>query len=60
MTPQERDTLIYNYARKVVDDMDLRDLKVLAIGYFEKCMENRSDEQVIAEIKDHYPQLLED
>ena len=60
MNHENRDTLIYNYATQVVDDMDFKDLCVFAVETIEKNMESYSDEEVITEIKDHYPHLLED
>lgn len=60
MQKENRDTLIHDYATTVVDDMDLKSLCVLAVETIEKNMESYSDEEVITEINDHYPHLLED
>jgi len=60
MTPEQRDQLIDNYAWSIVDGMDIKALCQLAAEQIAAGMENYSDEEVIAEVKDYYPHLLED
>jgi hypothetical protein len=60
MTPEQRDQLIDNYAWTIVDGMDIKALCQLAAEQIAAGMENYSDEEVIAEVKDYYPHLLED
>ena len=60
MNHENRRSLINNYANEIVDDMELETLLVFAIETIEQKMKDYSDEEVITEIKDHYPHLLED
>jgi len=60
MNHENRASLINNYATEIVDGMDMKTLCVFAIQTIEQNMKDFSDEEVITEIKDHYPHLLED
>ena len=60
MTPEQRDKLIDDYAWTIVDDMDIKDLCRMAAEQIANNLENYSDEEVIAEVKEYYPHLLED
>ena len=58
MTPEERDKLIDDYAWRVVNDMDIKDLcRIVADNVFSN-FETESDEYVIEQVKEHYPDLL--
>jgi len=61
MTPEQRDQLIDNYAWTIVDGMDIKDLCRMAAEQIAANMDNYSDEEVIAEVKEYgYEHLLED
>ena len=60
MTPEQRDKLIDDYAWTIVDGMDIKDLCRMAAEQIASNLENYSDEEVIAEVKEYYPHLLED
>jgi len=60
MTPEQRDKLIDDYAWEIVDGMDIKDLCRMAAEQIASNLENFSDEEVIAEVKEYYPHLLED
>ena len=60
MTPEQRDKLIDDYAWTIVDGMDIKDLCRMAAEQIAINLENFSDEEVIAEVKEYYPHLLED
>ena len=60
MTPEQRDKLIDDYAWEIVDGMDTKDLCRMAAEQIASNLEDYSDEEVIAEVKDYYPHLLED
>ena len=60
MTPEQRDKLIDDYAWEIVDGMDIKDLCRMAAEQIASNFENSSDEEVIAEVKEYYPYLLED
>ncbi len=59
MTPEQRDNLIDNYAWQIVDDMDIKDLCRMAAEQIAANMESYTDEEVITEITEYYPHLLE-
>ena len=60
MNKEKRDLLISDYVTEVLDDMDIHCLLNLAETYMKQNLADYSDEQLITEVKDHYPQLLED
>ena len=60
MQPEERDNLIDNYTWRVVDDMDIKDLCRIVADMVAQDFENESDEYLIDQVKEYYPDLLED
>ena len=60
MTPEERDKLIDDYAWRVVDDMDIKDLCRIVAEMVALDFETVSDEYLIVHVKEYYPELLED
>ena len=60
MTSDERDDLIEAYALRVVDDMDLKTLCRFATDMIINDFDTQSDEYVIEQVKEYYPDLLED
>ena len=60
MTPEERDELIDTYAWRIVDGMDVKDLCHIVADMIVRDFETETDEYVIDQIKEYYPDLLED
>jgi len=59
MTPEQRDKLIDDYAYEIVDAMDIKDLCRMAAEQIALNMDDYTDDQVIEEVKEYYPHLLE-
>ena len=60
MTSEELDKLIDEYAWRVVDDMNLKDLCAFAADVIARDFETDPEEYVIETIKYYYPDLLKD
>ena len=59
MTPNERNDLITKYAEKTVEGMDFKDLWRYAISQMISTYDCYSDEELIREVKEYYPELFE-
>ena len=59
LTPDERDKLIDDYAWRVVDDMDLKDLCRFAAEVIAHDFDTETDEYVVEQIENYYPDLLD-
>ena len=59
MTPEERAKLIDNYAWRCVDDMDIKDMCRALAEQIASDFEGESDEYVVEQVKQFYPDLLE-
>ena len=60
MTPEQRDKLQDDYIHQIVDDMDLKSLIAMACDFLTKEYDIYSTEELIADVKEYYPELLED
>ena len=60
MTTEERDKLIDDYAWRCVDDMDIKDMCRAMAESIAHDFEGESDDYVIEQVKEFYPDLLED
>jgi hypothetical protein len=60
MTPEQRDKLIDDYAWRVVDDMDMKDLCRAMAEQIASGFEGCNNEELIEEIKEFYPDLIEE
>ena len=60
MTPEERDKLQDDYVHQVVDDMDLKTLCAFVYDSISGSLDDYSTEELITEVKEYYPHLLED
>ena len=60
MTNEERDRLIDDYAWRVVDDMDIKDLCRIVAEMIVQDFESQSDEYIIEQITEYYPDLLQE
>ena len=56
----DRDSLISDYAELVVDSMDMDTLVRFAFDMLVENMEKMSDNELVKEANDYYPELLEE
>ena len=59
MTPEERDKLQDDYVNQVVDDMDLKTLCAVVCDSINASLDDYSTEELINEVKEYYPHLLD-
>ncbi len=59
MTKLTRDQLINEYAQKTIDGMDLDDCLAVLHDYLTKSYETYSTEEIIEEVNEYYPEILE-
>ena len=55
----DRDSFIADYAEQVVDDMDLKTLVQLAYDVIVENMERMTDNEIVEDVNNCYPELLE-
>ena len=55
----KRDELIDNYAWRCVDDMDIKDLCRAMAEQIAASFDTESDDYLIEQVKEYYPDLLE-
>jgi len=58
MTNINRQQLISDYVDRVVDDMSTKDLVRIVAEQLEENLEEYSDEELVSEVQDYYPELL--
>ena len=51
--------LIDAYAQQVLENMDMKTLEMYAYDMLVQCFEDYTEEELITEVGDHYPELLE-
>lgn len=56
----DRDSLAQDYAQLVVDGMDMQTLVTFAIDTIVERMEQMNDREIVCEVNDYYPELLEE
>ena len=54
-----RDELISNYVDRILDNMSTKDLMRIVGDQLEENFANYSDEELIGEVEEYYPDLLE-
>jgi len=59
MTPEERTQLQEDFIYEVADDMDHKTAFNCLIHYLTAAYDKYSDEELVTEVKDTYPHLLE-
>ena len=59
LTPEERDKLQNDYVHQVVDDMDIKTLCAFVYDSISCSLDDYSTEELITEVKEYYPHLLE-
>jgi len=58
--PFDRDSLIADYAQQVMDSMDMKTMECFVYDTLKDNLSSYSDEELIKEIKEYNPELLED
>lgn len=56
----DRDSLIQSYVDRVIDNMNTKDLVRIVWEQLEENLSLYSDEELISEVSDYYPELLDD
>ena len=51
--------LIDAYAQQVLENMDMKTLEQYAYDMLVQCFNDYTEEELITEVSDHYPELLE-
>ena len=59
MTPEERDKLQDDYVNQIIDSMDLKTMCAFIYDSISGTLDDYSTEELITEVKDNYPGLLE-
>lgn len=59
MTLEERDKLQDDYVNQVVDDMDVKTLCAFVYDSISGTLDDYSTEELITEVKEYYPHLLD-
>lgn len=60
MTNINRQQLISDYVDRVLDDMSTKDLVRIVAEQLEENLKEYSDEELVSEVQDYYPDLLEE
>ena len=55
-----RDELQASYINQVLDDMDIKDMMAILYDYMDIEFDKYSVDELIEEVEEHYPHLLED
>lgn len=55
-----RDSLQQNYIESIIDGMDLKTMWTVLYDYMDQSYDKYSEEELITEVKEYYPELLED
>lgn len=56
----DRDSLQSNLINSVIDGMDLKTMWSVLYDYMNESYDKYSEEELITEVKEYYPELLED
>jgi len=56
----DRETLVQSYIDRVIDNMSTKDLVRVVWEQLEENLALYSDEELLTEVEDHYPELLEE
>jgi hypothetical protein len=56
----DRNELIQSYIDRVIDNMSTKDLVRIVWEQIEESLANYTDEELIEEVQDYYPELLEE
>ena len=56
----DRDQLVEDYVQQIIDGMDYKTMERFVYDTLEENLTNYTDEELITEVTDYYPELLED
>ena len=56
----DRDALQANYINRVLDDMDIKDMMAILYDYMDVEFDKYSVDELIEEVEEYYPHLLEE
>ena len=56
----DRDKLQADYINRVLDDMDIKDMMAILYDYMDVEFDKYSVDELIEEVEEYYPDLLED
>lgn len=56
----DRDELQANYINRILDGMDLKDMMAILYDQFDENLDKYSVNELIEEVQEYYPELLED
>lgn len=56
----DRESLIEDYAQQILDSMDIKTMECFVYDTLKDNLSSYSDEELIEEVKQHNPELLED
>lgn len=57
---ENREQLISEYVDRILDNMSTKDLMRIVGDQLEENLSSYSDDELIAEVNEYYPELLED
>ena len=60
LTPEQRDKLQDDYVHQIVDDMDIKTLCAFVYDSISGSLDDYSTEELITEVKEYYPHLIEE
>lgn len=55
----DRDSLIANYAQQMLDSMDMKTMECFVYDTLKDNLSSYTDEELVTEVEDYYPELLE-
>ena len=58
MTTQEHENLLNKYARQIVDDMSINELRAVAFKSTKEDWQDYTYEDLVEDVKEFYPNLL--
>ena len=56
----DRDELQANYINRILDGMDIKDMMAILYDQFDENLDKYSVDELIEEVTEYYPDLLED
>ena len=56
----DRDELQANYINTILDGMDIKDMMRILYDQFDENLDNYTVDELISEVKEYYPELLEE
>jgi len=56
----DRDALVQSYIDRVIDNMSTKDLVRVVWEQLEENLSSYTDEELLTEVEDYYPELVED